>query len=430
MEDKHIDHGMFASLSSTRSTDRKCRMTFTAVLTFLIWILFPCSCSSDDYGDHMVTEPTSDSVDTDNSPGFLNVDEGLVERNDMATIFNEDLFDPLANDSLIIVVQVHTRVTYLSYLIGSLPKAFAIERVLLIFSHDYYDEDINDLVKSIKFCKVMQIFYPYPVHSHPKCLQESGESPQKCDNAEFRGHNNHKKRFQMKHHWWWKANYVFDQLKVTKFFTGFLLFLEDDNYVAQDFVYMLTLMYKSIASLCPPCNVLALGRHIVIRDYYEYNSTRSPEVEVMPWSSSATNMGFAFNRTTWNSIRRCAEYFCYKNDYNYDISLDSLSQKCPLGQLLVMMVKEPRVFHLGRCGVHEKSKKCKSNETFVELKAALGVAVRSRHMFPRKLRLTGVKLNENELIHQGDDAWNQKSDTKLCMNMTSPIKSISVKKLK
>uniref|UniRef100_A0A1A9VM63 Uncharacterized protein n=1 Tax=Glossina austeni TaxID=7395 RepID=A0A1A9VM63_GLOAU len=76
---------------------------------------------------------------------------------------------------------------------------------------------------------------------------------------------------------------------------------------------------------------------------------RSAEVEVMPWSGSAINMGFAFNRTTWNNIRRCAEYFCFKNDNNWDVSLESLSQKCSQGELLVMIVKEPRVFHLGRC---------------------------------------------------------------------------------
>lgn len=58
-----------------------------------------------------------------------------------------------------ILLQVHTRILYLRHLIVSLAQARDISKVLLIFSHDYYDEDINDLVKSIDFCKVMQVIY-------------------------------------------------------------------------------------------------------------------------------------------------------------------------------------------------------------------------------------------------------------------------------
>lgn len=54
-------------------------------------------------------------------------------------------------------LQVHTRITYLRHLIVSLAQARDIDKTLLVFSHDYYDEDINDLVQSIDFCKVMQV---------------------------------------------------------------------------------------------------------------------------------------------------------------------------------------------------------------------------------------------------------------------------------
>jgi alpha-1,6-mannosyl-glycoprotein beta-1,2-N-acetylglucosaminyltransferase len=42
----------------------------------------------------------------------------------------------------------------------SLAQANAISKTLLVFSHDYYDEEINDLVQSIDFCKVMQVGFP------------------------------------------------------------------------------------------------------------------------------------------------------------------------------------------------------------------------------------------------------------------------------
>lgn len=55
--------------------------------------------------------------------------------------------------------QVHTRITYLRHLIVSLAQSKDISRTLLIFSHDYYDEDINDLVQTIDFCKVLQVTF-------------------------------------------------------------------------------------------------------------------------------------------------------------------------------------------------------------------------------------------------------------------------------
>uniref|UniRef100_A0A1A9Z2I5 Uncharacterized protein n=1 Tax=Glossina pallidipes TaxID=7398 RepID=A0A1A9Z2I5_GLOPL len=133
---------MFASSSSTRSADRKHsiydkrRMTFKAVLIYFFLILLH------DCDGYVVAKITNGSVD--------------------ATVS--------------VVPTVHTRVTYLGFLIGSLGQSSDIGKVLLIFSHDYYDADINDLVKSIRFCRVVQIFYPYPVHWHPKCPQDTEES--------------------------------------------------------------------------------------------------------------------------------------------------------------------------------------------------------------------------------------------------------------
>ena len=52
----------------------------------------------------------------------------------------------------------------------------------------------------------------------------------KCNNAlypDLYGHYREAKFTQTKHHWWWKANRVFDQLEVTRFHTGKLF---DVNY--------------------------------------------------------------------------------------------------------------------------------------------------------------------------------------------------------
>lgn len=77
-----------------------------------------------------------------------------------------------------VVFQVHNRLMYLRHMIVSLALAQGIENTLLVFSHDYYDEEINYVVQSIDFCKVMQIFYPYSIQTHPN--EFPGESENDC----------------------------------------------------------------------------------------------------------------------------------------------------------------------------------------------------------------------------------------------------------
>lgn len=70
----------------------------------------------------------------------------------------------------------------------------------------------------------------------------------------------------------WKANRVFDQLEVTRYHTGLVLFLEEDHYVAEDFLYLLKLMQKKAYELCEKCNVMSLGTYLKTFNYYTYNS--------------------------------------------------------------------------------------------------------------------------------------------------------------
>ena len=71
------------------------------------------------------------------------------------------------------------------------------------------------------------------------------------------------------------------------------------------------------------------------------------QAEVTPWISSKHNMGMAFNRSTWQDIRHCAEFFCTYDDYNWDWSLQHISQVCLDHKLYAMVMKGPRVFHIG-----------------------------------------------------------------------------------
>ncbi|CAD5116708.1 DgyrCDS5567 [Dimorphilus gyrociliatus] len=214
--------------------------------------------------------PTSSSVRsvvTDNV--FANLSESsdikllrkaFEENNRKEYVRNLNKFDLKGGeDTVVIIVQVHDRSDYLKYLIESLRQATGISQSLLVFSHDYFARHIHDTIASIDFCPVLQIYYPFAMQLYPKEFpgEHSKDCPRniprseaiksKCNNAEFPDHYGHyreAKYAQIKHHWFWKANYVFDQLTTTKYHRGPILFLEEDHFVAKDFLYTLLKMYR------------------------------------------------------------------------------------------------------------------------------------------------------------------------------------------
>ncbi|CAG5075628.1 6-mannosyl-glycoprotein 2-beta-N-acetylglucosaminyltransferase (Rattus norvegicus) [Cotesia congregata] len=435
----------------------------------------------------------------------------IAKLNSEQKIYNDDIFGPLGTDAPIIVIQVHSRLTYLRHLIVSLAQAKEIEDVLLIFSHDVWNPDINYLIQSVDFCRVMQIFYPYSIQTHPNTFP--GEDPNdcprnidkkqaqalKCINAQhpdLYGHYREAKFTQTKHHWWWKANRVFDQLNVTRNHTGMVLFLEEDHYVAEDFLHVLKLMERTCKHSCERCNVLSLGTYLKTYNYYadlsrKYLSVNSglqkevlrgldrhddvvndPDVttqqhkgpgkkkslqegqqnkpsstsswsfqllptlyshyqkaEVIPWISSKHNMGMAFNRVTWNKLRKCASQFCSYDDYNWDWSLQYVAQTClPPSRgagaaprvdsgLVAMMMRAPRVFHIGECGIHHKKNNCESTAVIAKVQQVLKSA--RNHLFPSQLTLTIAGVAKKTKLRKGNGGWGDLRDHHLCGNITA-----------
>ncbi|XP_050313561.1 alpha-1,6-mannosyl-glycoprotein 2-beta-N-acetylglucosaminyltransferase isoform X2 [Anthonomus grandis grandis] len=369
-----------------------------------------------------------------NNLGFykanLNISDikrSIAQYNIQQTIYNEDIFGPLQNDSIVIVIQIHDRITYLRHLIISLAQARGISQALLVFSHDFYDEEINSLIQSVDFCKVIQIFYPYSIQTHPH--EFPGEDPSdcprdikkdkalqmKCNNAlypDLYGHYREAKFTQTKHHWWWKVNRVFNQLEVTRNHTGLVLFLEEDHYVAEDFIHVLKLMERTCKEACRHCNILSLGTYLKTYNYFG----DSKKVEITPWISSKHNMGMAFNRTTWNEIVKCAAYFCKYDDYNWDWSLQHISQNCLKQKLHAMVARGPRVFHIGECGVHHKKDNCGSTAVISKVQKVLRAA--KRHLYPDYLILTYAAVLKKNKLRKGNGGWGDHRDHKLCLGMT------------
>jgi len=350
--------------------------------------------------------------------------------NEEQSIRNEDIFGPVNNATVIIAIQVHNRLQYLRQLVISLSQASGIDKTLIIFSHDFWDDAINDLVNSVDFAKTMQIFYPFSIQTHPN--EFPGESPHdcprnakkdqaqrlKCLNADWPdlyGHYREAKFTQTKHHWWWKANRIFDQLRVTKKHDGLVLFLEEDHYVSDDFLSVLRLIEAERTTRYPNCDIICLGTYL---KSYNYNRDHKT-VEVMPWESAKHNMGMVFKRTLWDKIHACREYFCNYDDYNWDWSLQHLSKHCFKTKLEVVLMKGPRVFHIGECGVHHKKKLCEATKV---VKKVQDILVKAKSfLFPTELKVTKVapKKSKNQKNPKGNGGWGDHRDRALCLNMAS-----------
>lgn len=54
--------------------------------------------------------------------------------------------------------------------------------------------------------------------------------------------------------------------------TGMVLFLEEDHYVAEDFLHMLKLMETKSHEMCAKCNVLSLGTYLKTYNYFAFNN--------------------------------------------------------------------------------------------------------------------------------------------------------------
>ncbi len=85
----------------------------------------------------------------------------INEINEKQKVLNYEIYGPLKEKDIVIIVQVHNRVQYLLALIKSLEQTKHINEVLIVFSHDIYDNQINSIVNSIKFCKVSHTLFAF-----------------------------------------------------------------------------------------------------------------------------------------------------------------------------------------------------------------------------------------------------------------------------
>jgi alpha-1,6-mannosyl-glycoprotein beta-1,2-N-acetylglucosaminyltransferase len=352
----------------------------------------------------------------------------IALSNTAQVIHNTALYGPVDNSTLVIVIQVHTRLHYLAHLIASLAKARHIDEALLIFSHDFYDADLNRLISSISFCRYAQVFYPFSTQTHPNKFP--GDDPRDCPrdlsraeaeksgclNAKWPdkfGHYREAKFTIMKHHWWWKACYLFEGgFRHLNAFTGDIMFLEEDHVVVEDFIHVYRLFKNSRETWCQGCAmIMSLGNYRMLQD------PEDTVAEVTQWASSQHNMGMVFGRGTWNVIKRCAAEFCSFDDYNWDWSLMFVGMTCMRPALLAFMLKTSRVFHIGVCGFHHKGRDCDVRPILERVREQ--VEAYHGQLYPRFVTDEWA-MDTVVDVPPGNGGWGDIRDRELCMNFTKP----------
>lgn len=355
----------------------------------------------------------------------------IVKRlNNDQRIWNLRMFPKRSKDSIVIVVQVHKRSNYLTKLVNSLRNAKGISDALLVVSHDFYSSKINSIVRSIDFCQVMQIFFPYSEQLYPD--QFPGSDPNDCprdmpkarahllqcnnaDHPDRYGHYREAKFTMTKHHWWWKANRVFNELRATKNHEGLVLFVEEDHYLAPDFYEVLIKAYllKQSDARCVEygCDIITLGDYKKVTNYVNVGSHL---LRLQTWKSTENNMGMAIDRESWQKISKCSEMFCTYDDYNWDWTLMHVSLKCLLKPLTVLLFQAPRVFHLGTCGLHHQTANCDVETVLAE---AVTVIDNNKHVLePQSLEIEVARPWSQTQIGQPNGGWGDDRDHKLCLN--------------
>ncbi|XP_038124941.1 alpha-1,6-mannosyl-glycoprotein 2-beta-N-acetylglucosaminyltransferase [Cyprinodon tularosa] len=352
--------------------------------------------------------------------------QSIYSANYKQCVHNADRFP--GEPRLILVVQVHNRPEYLRLLIRSLERAAEVHSFLLIFSHDYVSQEINTIVRGITFCKVLQIYFPFSTQLYPN--EFPGQDPRDCprdiskeearktgclnaDHPDSYGHYREAFITQTKHHWWWKLHFVWERVHAMQGYSGFAVFLEEDNYILPDFFHFYKLMMGFRKTSCQDCDLFALGNHNGVTDF----SSMSDKVLTSGWLSTKHNIGMAISREVYYKLMGCSNEFCTYDDYNWDWTLQHLSGACISNPLKVVSAQASRVLHTGDCGLHQKDN-CRPEMALQKVEAGLQTAKDS--LFPPRLVLSRQEPVEHK-AHMKNGGWGDVRDHVLCNNYSKRL---------
>ncbi|CAF4811543.1 unnamed protein product [Pieris macdunnoughi] len=350
----------------------------------------------------------------------------IKSYNEAERIHNNIDFGPGLNDSTVIVIFVHKISVHLKYLIASLSNIQGIQDVLVIFSHAFYDININKLIEQIDFCRVLQIFYPYSIQLYPNVFPGNDEQQRRSRSVRRACLGScidrNSQKAEKKHHWWWTANMVFENLSSVDVTNGnIVFFLNEDQYLLEDFLYMVIYMKKAAKSM-PQCEMISLGtigsNNIAVgRDTYR--------LELTTWNPKYHSDVLGFDLSTWNTIVSHFDLFCLIDDYSWARSLQYISlNRLEGNKFKVISSKVPRSFTTN-CGAYDLT----NCGEFEGIYKALHIQKLTRsNMFPPLFEIkNNVELIDDidNTVTESNGGWNDIRDREFCSNMTiSKVKKL------
>ncbi|CAF1366404.1 unnamed protein product [Adineta steineri] len=360
----------------------------------------------------------------------------VKRKNQEQYMYNKYLFSS-STTRYILLVQVHTRIVYLKKFIEMLQEIETINQTLIIFSHDFIDSNINALIMNITFVPVMQIFYPFSQQLYPNefpgldpndCPRDIPKQKaliKRCKNAPYPdryGHYREVSIVQIKHHWWWKLNFVYNSIEILQNRTDhLLLLLEEDFYLSPDALVFLKKMETEKEHVCPECLFYTLGN---LEKTGKQFSKLSSKVSIAYWHARY-NLGMTISHQLWTLLVKYAEEFCTIDDYNWDWSLVYLAQQ-RFHFPRVMWSSATRVIHLGSCGTHHK-KTCSSESDIGRwTETKLFFRNNRKHLFPTNSLSVHLKYEGKPIFKQPNGGWSDLRDRQLCLSFAfKDIKNLS-----
>lgn len=347
-------------------------------------------------------------------------------------ILQEQQLYPIANHSstnqypapkfLVLLIQIHSRFTYLKALVDSLRNTRHINETLVIFSHDVYNPEMNDFIAGISFCATLQLFYPFSIQAYPN--QFPGKDPNDCDKGMSKqqairakcnnaysydsyGHYREHDIVQIKHHWFWKLGFVFEQLNVTKGMRNLqILLLEEDYYLMPDAIHVLRkLAQKQLSDI----DVVSLAHIQKLVQDLEFNKLSLYAKAI--WHTSHHNTGIMLGRKQWDMLTNCINAFCTYDDYNWDWTLQYVSQTCFKLPLVSIYPSSSRVIHIGQCGTHYKGKNCDPKQSVEALK--LAYAKKQSKFFSEEFEFEKVDTSIKQ-PKKPNGGWSDPRDHMMC----------------
>ncbi|KRX98925.1 Small G protein signaling modulator 3 [Trichinella pseudospiralis] len=311
-------------------------------------------------------------------------------QSDHSQIWVENGFNHNVKFKHVFMIQAHKRPSYFKEMIDSLSKVWNISEVLLVISHSAYDEEMNNIVRSIKFCPALQLFYPLRMELFQEKFPDA--DPEHCNRTCCRPESKRRsirvsQIAQIKHHWWWKVrNYLptaalvqaFEYIDALKNSDFWITLLEEDHYVSPDLYENLKSLIKDKLKFCEECQIIVPGNYFKL----PVNKNEPPN-----------------------------EPFCTYNDYNWDWTLNHIQTHIARNWKAVVL-KSSRVFHIGDWyfGTHTESNNC--NASLEAVKNYIKEINISTYTFRVD---EGGRLFANWVTPQPFGAWIDPRDHLLCL---------------